>query len=32
MLSNQSFHNLGVAMERANPNIGREAVAKNRRD
>ena len=32
MLSDQSFHNLGVGMDRPNPDIGREAVTKNRRD
>jgi cytochrome c peroxidase len=32
MLSDQSFHNLGVGMDRPNPDVGREAVTKNRRD
>jgi cytochrome c peroxidase len=32
MLSDQSFHNLGAGMDRATPDIGREAVTKNRRD
>jgi cytochrome c peroxidase len=32
MLSDQSFHNLGVGMDRPDPDIGREAVTKNRRD
>ena len=32
MLSDQSFHNLGVGMDRPNPDIGREAVTKNPRD
>lgn len=31
MLSDQSFHNLGVGMDRATPDVGREAVTKNRR-
>ncbi len=32
MLSDQSFHNLGVGMDRPDPDVGREAVTKNRRD
>ena len=32
MLSDQSFHNLGVGMNRENPDVGREAVTKNPRD
>jgi cytochrome c peroxidase len=32
MLSDQTFHNLGVGMDRPNPDIGREAVTKNPRD
>jgi cytochrome c peroxidase len=32
MLSDQSFHNLGIGMDRPNPDSGREAVTKNRRD
>jgi cytochrome c peroxidase len=32
MLSDQSFHNLGVGMDRENPDVGREAVTKNPRD
>jgi cytochrome c peroxidase len=31
MQSDQSFHNLGVGMNRENPDIGREAVTKNPR-
>lgn len=32
MLSDQSFHNLGVGMNRTNPDVGREAVTKDARD
>jgi cytochrome c peroxidase len=32
MLSDQSFHNLGVGMDRENPDVGREAVTRNPRD
>jgi cytochrome c peroxidase len=32
MLSDQSFHNLGVGMNRENPDVGREAVTTNPRD
>lgn len=32
MLSDQSFHNLGVGMDREQPDIGREAITKNPRD
>jgi cytochrome c peroxidase len=32
MLSDQSFHNLGVGMAAENPDVGREAVTKNPRD
>jgi cytochrome c peroxidase len=31
MLSDQSFHNIGVAMDQPDPDIGREAVTKNPR-
>jgi cytochrome c peroxidase len=31
MLSDQSFHNIGVGMERSTPDVGREAVTKNPR-
>jgi cytochrome c peroxidase len=32
MLSDQSFHNIGVGMDRPNPDIGREAVTKDPKD
>ena len=32
MLTDQGFHNLGVGMDRPQPDIGREAVTKNPRD
>lgn len=32
MLSDQSFHNLGVGMDKATPDVGREAVTKNPAD
>ena len=32
MLSDQAFHNLGVGMQRQNPDIGRENVTKTARD
>lgn len=32
IFSDQSFHNLGVGMDRPNPDVGREAVTKDPRD
>jgi cytochrome c peroxidase len=32
MFSDQSFHNLGVGMDKADPDLGREAVTKDPRD
>ena len=32
MLSDQGFHNLGVGMDRPQPDIGREAVTKDPKD